>query len=189
MLSTRGVETMKKAINKAIILFLLFVVLPVCISADPFRFQIAHAINVSSSYSLVFWKFRTAEAIPNNAVSYSSGGDYGLATLGITYNSMVRIPKLEIEVSDLTLNGDDSKFLDFTLQVYKANDPTSPFSFTQTSPHGAGSATLFTNKTFTKYDTTHTWNNDEIADFRIIIDDSTAVAGTYSGYLKFIVTT
>ena len=97
---------------------------------------------------------------------------------------------MDIEISDLVYSEDETKFLDFTLSIFKPNDTTViPFTPSPNSTHGAGSANLFTNKQFVKYDVNQTWNRDEIADFRIAIDDTNAEIGTFSGYLKFIVTT
>lgn len=179
---------MKRANKKAMFLILLFVVLPVCLFAGSFSFQISHAINVSTEYYFEFMKYRGNDAIPNATVSYTTSGDFGLATLAIAYTSNVHISQMDIEVTNLVNTSDDSSFLDYTFHVYKPND-TTVIPFTQESEHGAGTATLFTNKTFNMYDGSHDWNTDEIADFRITIDDTFANFGTYTGYLRFTVTT
>lgn len=166
----------------------VLIMLPVCLFADSFSFQISHAINVSTSYYFEFMKYRGNDAIPNATVSYTTAGDFGLATLAIAYNSNMHISRMDIEVTNLVNTSDDSSFLDYTFHIYKPND-TTVIPFTQESEHGAGTATLFTNKTFNMYDGSHTYNTDEIADFRITIDDTFANFGTYTGYLRFTVTT
>lgn len=183
---------MKQITKKLTVVLLLLLSVSFCLFADstPFLFQISHAINVTSAYYFEFWKYRTGEAVPNATISYSSAGDYGLATLGIIYNANTTVSRMDIEISDLVYSEDETKFLDFTLSIFKPNDTTViPFTPSPNSTHGAGSANLFTNKQFVKYDVNQTWNRDEIADFRIAIDDTNAEIGTFSGYLKFIVTT
>ena len=183
---------MKQITKKLTVVLLLLLSVSFCLFADydPFVFQISHAINVTSAYYFEFWKYRTGEAVPNATISYSSAGDYGLATLGIIYNANTRISRMDIEITDLVYSEDETKFLDFTLSIYKPNDTTViPFTPSPNSTHGAGSAKLFEDKQFVKYDVNQTWNRDEIADFRIAIDDTNAEIGTFSGYLKFIVTT
>ena len=180
---------MKQIVKKAAILIVLLLSVSFCLFAEnTFNFQVSHAINVSAAYYFEFWKYRTFESIPNAAVSYSAAGDFGLATMGIAFTANVTISQLEIEVSNLVNVEDETKYLDFSFHVYKPND-TTVIDFAQESSHGAGSAVLFKNKSFVKYDLNHTWNTDEIADFRITLDDTLAEAGTYSGYLRFVVTT
>ena len=122
------------------------------------------------------------------SATFYSGGTYNLATLGIVYNKSVTFSSLEIEVSELTQIIDGNPvYLDFTFYCFKPNT-SQAIAFTPTlNGHGAETSTLAENKTFSVY--TAAWNTDEVADFRISIDDSDAQAGTYSGTITFTFTT
>lgn len=178
---------MKKRISLLIALFVCFnCFLPVSMfAAETTTFHISHSINATSSFYFEFWKYRTTESIPNATVSYTSAGNFGIATLGIAYYGSITISKVEISVTNLVNTDDDTMFCDYVFQVYEPNTTTA-IEFTSTSDHGAGYATLFSNRTFTT--ASASLNTDEIADFKITIDDSDAIAGTYTGYLTFTVT-
>lgn len=171
-----------------IILALCVFVLPVF--ANPSagsEFKISHAINVSAEYHFEFWKSRTQEVV--SSVSFEDTGTFSVATLGILYNKDVSFSRLEISVSELTqVVAGNIEYLDFAFHVYKPNTST-PIEFVpEANGHGAGTSVLAENKTFSKYNA-EVWNKDEIADFTITLDDSSAAIGFYSGTVTFTFTT
>lgn len=175
----------KKAV--ALAAFLILIALPFCIYADTTSFMISHSINASAAYYFAFWKTGTTNTITE--ASFTSAGNYKLATLGIAYTAAVSFSDIHIDVSNLsyTSNG-NTYYCDFTFTVYEPNTTTQIAFNADENSHGSGSATLMTNKTFTKYSSS-TWDTDTIADFVITIDATGAAAGTYTGTVTFTATT
>ena len=179
---------MKRRFRFVVIFICCFVSFTCCLFADTqgtTEFKISHSINASSSFYFEFWKSRTTQAIAS--VSLTSSGTFELATLGISFTGAdVTVSQVDVEVTDLVHTVDASQYLDFTFHIYQPNNHAVEIPFSvDPSSHGAGTATLFENRTFILDAINST---DEIADFMITIDDSDAMAGTYTGYLRFILT-
>lgn len=179
---------MNKTIRKATILFLLLIVSSSCAFADPnpapsVNFQIAHAINVSVDYYFEFQNPATYAAYPNSSVSFSSPGEYRFALLAFVLRAgTVTFSSVEIQVSDLINTEDSEKYCDFIFRVYEANNTAVSIPFiADPDKHGAGYSVLKT-----------IWSplsgSDEIAELWITIDDTNAVAGTYQGTVRVVIT-
>lgn len=180
--------THKKLVS--VVAFMLLASL--CLFADPetaVEFRLKHVVNVTAQYHFEFWDPTNNKNI--SEATMNTAGRHVFATLVIVYNTRITLKSISVEFTDLVNTTDATLFYPYTMEVLKPNSTTHYAEITPTTnKHGAGSCVLFNeSKSFSIYDPSKVWNTDEICDFAITLDDSDVAAGTYSGNIKYIVTT
>jgi hypothetical protein len=168
-----------------IVALILFLFSMGCAFSDPAAsksFNLKHVVNVAREYHFEFRNPDNNDVI--DSVSLTSSGTHLIATLAINYNTNITFSRIAVSFTDLKKTDNDSLYYPFTMDILRPNTSDRLVNTTSTeNGHGAGAATLYENKTFRKY-STDAWNTDEVADFRINLDDSEALAGTYQGNLQ-----
>ena len=175
--------TIKRITLIFIVVMLLFVVQNSFCAMPSKTFNLRHVVNVAAKYTIEFWDPETNTEL-NGSVTFTGDGSYVFATLVIAFNTKVSFSRIGVTFTDLVNTEDSSIYYAYTMDILKPDSTQVLVNTTAAqNGHGAGSATLYENKTFTKY-STEPWNTDEIADFRINLNgEDTAVIGSYQGNL------
>ena len=175
------------------ILFFLFVFLltgEVAFCDNPTAsktFNLKHVVNVAQKYNFEF-RNPTSRSDVISSVDLSSSGSHIIATLVIVFNTKVKFTRIAVSFSDLINTENNALYYPYSMAILKPNTSEVLVNTTETeNGHGAGGATLYENKQFTKY-STEAWNTDEIADFKITLDDSDVTIGTYQGNITILIT-
>lgn len=194
MIRKKGEGYMPRKKIIAIILFVLLLACSFSVFADDSQnlapinknFRLYHLVNVSSDYHFEFWK-PGASGTQLQEVSFDSAGDYIFATLMIIYSSRVNENKSLSVTFDRLEDSTGTLFYDYTMSVYNHNGDSITVVPNQTKGHGAGSVSLLSRLSFSTYSTTVLPYRDEIATFKISLDDTNALAGTYSGKVTVVI--
>lgn len=181
---------MHTSIKKNIMIIALLLLVGTSVFADDdtplysTSFKLKHVVNVKASYHFEFWDPASDKHITE--ATMDTAGRHVFATLVIVYNSMVTVPTVSVEFTDLV--NTEGLFYPYQMEVLKPNDSAHYVEITLADgKHGAGSCVLFNAKSFSMYDTSKVWNTDEICDFAITFDDSDVSVGTYSGTIKYTI--
>ena len=187
-----GLEVKKRAF---VFLFFvsLFLLLPIaCISAVNVKqveiaFRLEHEVHVDSSFFSEFRNPGTDTKITE--VQFANPGTYRFATLIIGINRSIAFSSISVSFGPLVHNENNNAFYDYSMRLLNPGYDT---VLAEAVPddeagHGAGSA-VFTAVTFTKPVDSGSIFEEEIVDFEITLDDSTAIAGTYSGNITCVFT-
>ena len=150
-------------------------------------FNLKHVVNVAQKYNFEFRNPASRNDVIDS-VNLSSPGAHTIATLVIVFNTKITFTRIAVSFSDLLNTEDNTLYYPYSMDILKPNTSEVLVNTTETeNGHGAGGATLYENKEFKKY-STDAWNTDEIADFRINLDEEDVFIGTYQGSITILIT-
>lgn len=149
-------------------------------------FSLSHEVKAEGRYYFQFLDpTDTTLNTPLTEVSFSNAGTYYFAKLVFWYNMTITFNEISIAFVPLKHSTVPDAYYEYEIQILNPSTwPNVGSTKVQVTPdttlgHGAGSAVLESQKTFTKESGSSGFSVAEIADFSITLDDSSAIAGSY----------
>ena len=148
-------------------------------------FLLVHRIAPDSRFSFYFLDPTGHAQGEIDSVEISESGEHIFARFAVKYTVTLTFSSIQLTFSPLVNNEDNQVFYDYHMQVlvpHTSGTILVPVSEDQ-GGHGAGTAQLVTEPGGKEFEKTvqAEWQDADIADLKIILDDSSATAGTYSG--------
>lgn len=154
---------------------------------DGISFRFLHEVHVDSSF---YSEYRTpGTGTKITEVQFGNPGTYRFATLVIGYNKSMSFTSISLSFGPLLHNMIEDAYYDYSMLIF---DPGYNSVLAEVVPdndigHGAGSV-VFSNVTLLKPANSGLVVERELVDFEITLDDSEAMAGTYSGNITCVFT-
>ena len=149
------------------------------------NFLLVHRIAPDSRFSFYFLDPTGHAQGAIDSVEISESGAHTFARFAIKYTVTLTFSSIQLTFSPLVNNEDNQVFYDYHMQVLVPHTTGTilvPVSEDQ-GGHGSGTAQLVTEQGGKEFEKTvqAEWQDADVADLKIILDDTNAMVGTYSG--------
>ena len=178
-----------------VLIILLFIVsFSAFASYDPVipsnrNFWLTHSIGLDNRFSYFYTGTDAQHVGTITSYEFPEAGVYRFARFCIKYNQDISFTSIVLAFTPLVHNEDNQEFYDYTVRILEPHTNT---VFADVEPQIGGnykytSELVSTEMTFEKT-TAGDWQEAEIADLEITLDDSNSIAGQYSGSITCSIT-
>ena len=149
------------------------------------NFLLVHRIAPDSRFSFYFLDPTGHAQGAIDSVEISESGAHIFARFAIKYTVTLTFSSIQMTFSPLVNNENDQLFYDYHMNVLVPHTASTILVDVSETPggHGAGTAQLVTEPGGKEFEKTvqAEWQDADVADLKIILDDTNAMVGTYSG--------